>query len=449
VPAGNYSVPPDPSEIPVKEGVIRFADLDIAPEILHALRDLQFHYCTPIQECSLPNALTGRDVGGKAQTGTGKTAAFLISAFSRMLRTPAPAGRRAGMPRAIVLAPTRELAVQICEDAHDLAKYSGLHNLVVYGGVDYDKQKRALNRPVDLLVATPGRLLDYVGNRIIDLSMTEILIIDEADRMLDMGFIPDVRRIVSRLPPTGQRQTMLYSATLTPEVLRLVQSWMTNPEMVEVHPERVVTELVDQVFYSVLSEDRLALLVWLIQHDNVERMLVFGNRRDTTDRLAHELEDYGITCGLLSGDVPQKKRMRILEEFRNGKLPIIVATDVAARGIHVDSVSHVVNFDMPYEPADYVHRIGRTGRAGETGKSVSFASEFGAYIIPDLEALLGHSINTVQVTDDMLVLPERLGHSADALRPRRSGGGGGGGPRRGGGGGRGGPSRGGPRRPRR
>jgi len=229
-----------------------------------------------------------------------------------------------------------------------------------------------------------------------------------------------VRRIVSRLPPTGKRQTMLFSATLTTEVLRLVKSWMTDPEMMEVSPEQVVTDLVDQVFYSVTSEDRLALLLWLIKNDKVERMLVFGNRRDTTDELAHQLHDYGVNCGLLSGDVPQNKRMRILEEFRSGKLPVIVATDVAARGIHVESVSHVVNYDLPYEPADYVHRIGRTGRAGETGKSVSFASEFGAYIVPELEQLLGHSVVCVQPEERMLELPERVSGSERGDQERRA-----------------------------
>ncbi len=419
---------------------LAFESLNIAEPVLKAIIDLGFKTCTPIQAQSLPHALTGKDVGGKAQTGTGKTAAFLITAFTRLLNEPRE-DLPPGSPRVLILAPTRELAIQICKDADLLAKYTGLKNLVVYGGAGYKEQQRALEGRVDLVVATPGRLIDYAGQRLIDLKHVDILVIDEADRMLDMGFIPDVRRIVRRTPPPGKRQTLLFSATLTGDILRLVETWMDNPKMIEIEAENLVTDLVQQVFYSVPSDKRLSLVLWHLAHDNVERMLIFANRRDTTDNLARDLESYEVPVGLLSGDVPQRKRMHILEEFRAGTIPVIVATDVAARGIHVDNVSHVVNWDLPYEPDDYVHRIGRTGRAGVSGKAISLADEYGSFIIPDLEQYLGQEIRCEQPDDEMvqpLPEPPRAKHvrrrpprGDDRSHDRR----GGGGRSRGGGGG--------------
>lgn len=408
-------LPPD--DIPVEEGKTRFSELDIAPPVLHAIRKLGFEYCTEIQAQSLPSALKGRDVGGKAQTGTGKTAAFLIAAFNHMLKHPQEV-RHPGTPRVVILAPTRELALQIGKDAEALGKFSKLTTLVVYGGLDYQKQLRALEDPVDILVATPGRLIDYIGKRAVHLGDAEILIIDEADRMLDMGFIPDVRRIVHRTPKPGKRQTMLYSATLTGDILRLVDTWMDNPEMLEIDPENLVTDLVDQRFYSVSADKRIALLLSIMDRDHVDRMLVFANRRDTTDQLARELYEYGVDCGLLSGDVPQRTRLRLLEEFRAGTTKVIVATDVAARGIHVDNVSHVINYDLPYEPEDYVHRIGRTGRAGESGKAISFVDEYGAHVMMDLEEYLDEQIDCERADDILQELPDKVRES----KPRRGGG---------------------------
>ena len=396
-------IPPMPDivePLPI-EGKARFADFDLEKEILAACQDAGFEYCTPIQQKSLPTTLKGLDLTGKAQTGTGKTAAFLISSINRMLRNPLEK-RTNGACRMLVLAPTRELAIQIHKDAEALCKYVPLHNMVVFGGMDHQKQREELDAPLDILVGTPGRIIDFTRSGALKLNKAEILVIDEADRMLDMGFIPDVSKIVYRLPKAGERQTMFFSATFDTKILKLVSSWLKDPVTVEVEPENVVSELIDQTFFSVTQRDKMRLLLWFLKNDNVERMLVFVNRRDAADRVERKLEREGIQCGLLTGDVPQNKRLKILESFRKGATKVIVATDVAARGIHVDDVSHVVNYDLPYEPDDYVHRIGRTGRAGSRGKSVSFLCEKGAFVMPEIEDLLGHEISTVQPTEEML-----------------------------------------------
>jgi ATP-dependent RNA helicase RhlB len=396
---------PPLKEILFAEGKTRFADLPIAQEVLCGIQDLGFQFCTPIQAECLPPALAGKDVAGKAQTGTGKTAAFLAAAFTHLIRNPKD-GRTPGSCRVLVLAPTRELAIQINDDAEVLAKYCGLTHLAVYGGMGFDKQRDALRRqPIDVLVGTPGRILDYCTRRDLHLSNTEILVIDEADRMLDMGFMPDVRRIVRKLPPAGNRQTMLFSATLTEEIVRLQAHLLANPVRIETEPETMVTDLIKQMFYSVSSDDKLALLLWILKNDDVERMLVFCNRKDSAEMLARTLRRRLIRSELLSGDVSQQNRLRILDNFRIGKTPVVVATDVAARGIHVDALSHVVNYDLPDSPEDYVHRIGRTGRAGTTGKSISFACEYGAYLIPELEKFLDSKIVCINPTQDMLSLP--------------------------------------------
>ncbi len=405
--------------MPPRKGEVRFSGLDIPRPLLHAACDLGFEYCTPIQQQSLSYTLSGRDVGGRAQTGTGKTAAFLLTALSRIINTPR-SDDRPGAARVLVLAPTRELAIQIHKDAEALAKYVDAHCVAVFGGMDYRKQQRELEHPVDILVATPGRLLDYRRQRLVHLSCVELLVIDEADRMLDMGFIPDVRRIVLSCPRPGKRQTMMWSATLTPEVLRLADSWLHEPEMIEIEPENVVAGSIDQLFYTVTEEQKFPLLFWHLKHDDVERMLIFANRKDRCERIYHKLMQHSVGCALLTGDVPQKKRLRVLEAFRSGQTPVIVATDVAARGIHVDNVSHVVNFDLPFEVEDYVHRIGRTGRAGETGTSISFADEYGSYIIPDLEEYLGEEIRSELPPEEMTTfeLPPKVDISH--LKRRRS-----------------------------
>ncbi len=393
-------------DVPEEEGRTRFHDLDLPWKIMHAIADLGFQYCTPVQAEVLPKALSGSDITGKAQTGTGKSAAFLINIFTHLLRKPIHGKRRPGVPRVLILAPTRELALQIEKDARDIGKYTDIPVLSVYGGTGYDQQRRALAESViDIIVATPGRLLDFERQQLIKLYKLEILVIDEADRMLDMGFIPDVRRIVSFAPPKENRQTMFFSATLTPEVERLSEQWTKEPVHVEIEPERVAAESIKQMVYIVTAEEKFPLLVNLILGQNLERVLVFTNRRDQTTRLADRLTQYRINCAVLSGDVPQTKRIKTLEAFRNGTIRVLVATDVAARGLHVEGISHVVNFHLPLDPEDYVHRIGRTGRAGASGISVSFACEEESFQLPAIEKYLGHSLPCLQPEQELLEIP--------------------------------------------
>jgi len=410
-------------QVPAAEGKRRFHDFDLPTEILHAVADLNFQYCTPIQSMSLEHALAGKNVAGRAQTGTGKTAAFLVAILTRYLRTPEARQRQGGTPRALVIAPTRELVIQICKDADALGKYCELRSLAVYGGMDYDRQKQELrDAPVDLLVATPGRLLDFVRSHVIDLSKVDTLVIDEADRMLDMGFIPDVRSIMSRLPQKDKRCTMLYSATLTDDVMRLASQWMEAPVRVEVESEQVPTETIKQIVYVVTAREKFTVLFNHIQQYPDSRILVFCNRRTTTEDVAHSLSRRGIKCETLSGDVNQNRRLRVLEDFREGKVRLVIATDVAGRGLHVDNIGFVINFDFPYEPEDYVHRIGRTGRAGQCGTAISFADEDESFTIPGIEKLIGEELKcTVLKNDDSLLTalpaPER-GNRGGGNEPR-------------------------------
>jgi ATP-dependent RNA helicase RhlB len=444
---------PEDFKVPPREGETRFHDMDIPDEIMHAIADLEFQYCMPIQAKVLPHAVKGENVAGRAQTGTGKTAAFLISIFSWMLRKPLQGKPPAGTPRALVIAPTRELVIQIAKDAEALARYTPFRCLAVYGGMDYNKQESALrNDRIDLIAATPGRLLDFCNRRVIDLGRAEFLIIDEADRMLDMGFIPDVKRIIRRTPPKDRRRTMLYSATLTEDVLRLASQWMPDPVICEVEPEKVTVDTVTQVVYSVQTRAKFALLYNLITQRDMKRVLVFGNRRDSTERVADRLERRGVNCALLSGAVAQKRRLRILEEFREGKIQVVVATDVAGRGLHIDDIDYVINFDFPYEPEDYVHRIGRTGRAGAEGTAISFACEEESFIIPDIEAYIGMQLQCLQPEEELLARPPRASRPPARRDRDRGGGRSGGRPRSGSRGGPRGGSRGSPRhggRPRR
>jgi len=430
-------IPPMPVFVPPPEepGKMRFCDLELSQEVLAAVQVLGFLYCTEIQKLCLPYALAGRDLAAKAQTGTGKTAAFLSTLITRFRRHPIEGERKHGAPRALVLAPTRELAIQIHDDAEALARFTDLNCLVIFGGMDHEKQRRELDAPIDILVGTPGRIIDYSQSGDLDLSHAEVLVIDEADRMLDMGFIPDVRRIVYHLPRPGVRQTMLFSATLEPAVLRLVDSWMKDPEFVESEPQHIVTDLIDQRFYAVLDEQKMAVLLHIIHEEKPNRMIIFGNRKDKNMSVAARLFEYGEDAELLSGDVAQEKRLKILDRFREGKTRILVATDVAARGIHVDGISHVVNYDLPEQADDYVHRIGRTGRAGEHGISISFADEFGSFVLPQLEQYTKCEIKTVQPPQEWLELPEKTRELPPEERKRmsRHGGSGGGRPHRGGG----------------
>ncbi len=402
--------PENLADVPVCEGKTRFLDLPIHEDVQFGIQHEKFKYCTPIQAMALPPALEGKDIAGKAQTGTGKTAAFLVSIFTEFLNHPLQGPRNPGQPRALVLAPTRELAIQIHKDAEALGIYTGLTSVVVFGGMDHEKQRRELLQPIDLLIGTPGRVIDYSRGSTLNLGKVEILVIDEADRMLDMGFIPDIKRIVAQLPRKGERQTMLFSATLEESILRLAGGWLAAPVVLESEPEKMVSENINQTFYSVLREEKLGLLLYILRTMPFDRMIIFGNRKDVNARLQHDLHRYGYEVPLLSGDIPQDKRLKILEKFRTAAEKIIIATDVAARGIHVDDVSIVVNYDLPERPEDYVHRIGRTGRAGHTGTSISFLCEYGAYNLPPIEELLGCRFSSVLPTEEMLKLPEEVHH---------------------------------------
>jgi len=395
-------------EVAVCEGKLRFLDLALHETVQFGIQHAGFEYCTPIQEMTLPPLLENRDLAGKAQTGTGKTAAFLLASFTRLLNNPPPAERQHATPRMVVMAPTRELAMQIHKDASELGIYTGLNIAVVFGGMDHEKQRAALDCPLDILIGTPGRVIDYSRSGALNLSKVEVLVIDEADRMLDMGFIPDVKRIVSQMPRKGERQTLLFSATLDESILRLASGWLADPVVLESEPEKMVSDNINQTFYSVLREEKLALVLHILKNTEYERMIIFGNRKDVNLRLQYDLARYGFNVPLLSGDISQDKRIRILERFRSGKDKVVIATDVAARGIHVDDVSIVVNYDLPEQPEDYIHRIGRTGRAGNTGTSISFLCEYGAYYLPPIEELLKTRFSSILPDEEMLKLPPEV-----------------------------------------
>jgi len=410
-------------EFPVTpvEGKSRFHDYTIPLKIMRAIADQKFQYCTPIQEKSLQDVLNGKDLVGKANTGTGKTAVFLIAILSRLLAEK-KSGK--GNVRALVLAPTRELANQIAKEGRAFAKYCNLSVRAVYGGVDYQKQMDYLqNKQCDLLVATPGRLLDFMNKRVVDLSSCNILVLDEADRMLDMGFIPDVRRIIGRLPAKKDRQTMLFSATVSEDVQRLASQWSVQPRVVEAESEQVAVETVEQFVYLVTAEEKYAVLYNLIQQNPDDRIIVFANMKNETKRLSNRLQRNNIDCVLLSGDVDQNKRMTRLENFRSGKVKVLVATDVAGRGIHIDGITFVVNYTLPYEPEDYVHRIGRTGRAGANGKSVSFACEEGSFYLPAIEEFIDRKFDCVLPEETLLTAPpkgqdKKVSHDVNQQRPK-------------------------------
>ncbi len=402
-----------------EEGVKYFQDFPLCREILRAaLDDMGFQKCTPIQGLALPVAITGKDLAGKAQTGTGKTAVFLLSMLDQFVRCPDK--RKLNQPFALVLAPTRELAIQIAKDADNLSVYTTLRTVAVFGGMDYERQRRLLQAGCDLIVATPGRLIDFLQKRVIDTSMLKVLILDEADRMLDMGFIPDVKRIINYLPPKEERQTMLFSATLSHDIMALASRWMRpDPAVLEVEPERVVAEGVNETVYACTTQEKLAIILWVLQHEDVHRALIFRNRRRDVEELHAELQRYGIPCEMLSGDVNQNRRLNILEAFRNGTVKVVVATDVAGRGIQVDDITHVFNYDLPYEAEDYVHRVGRTARAGHQGRAISFADEDCAFVMPEIEEYIGRALPTVQPPEEMLVMPKPVA----SPRPRAQEGG--------------------------
>ena len=381
-----------------------FNSLDLPAEVMQGIREAGFVTATPIQEAALPLALKGKDVAGQSQTGTGKTAAFLIAAFTRLLRNPSPPSRESA-PRVLVIAPTRELVVQIESDAHLLGQFTGLRTLAVYGGIDYNKQREALAAGCDILVGTPGRLIDYLKQHIWSPRRVDVLVIDEADRMFDMGFIADLRFILRRLPPPDKRQSFLFSATLSFRVLELTWEFMNNPAQITIMPQQKTAERVEQTLYHVGREEKFSLLLGLLRREASERILIFSNTREEARRLEDRLTRNGWEARALTGDVDQKRRLRILNDFKEGLLPVLVATDVASRGLHIEAVTHVINWDLPQDAEDYVHRIGRTARAGAGGKAVGLVDESSALVLEAIEKFIGQKI-PVEWADDDLFVPE-------------------------------------------
>ncbi|MDO9371215.1 MAG: ATP-dependent RNA helicase RhlB [Gammaproteobacteria bacterium] len=384
---------------------VAFSDLGLPAPLLQGVEEAGFSWCTPIQAETLPLALAGHDVAGQAQTGTGKTAAFLLALMNHLLKHPVPAGRKANQPRALVLAPTRELAIQIHKDAEVLGKHSGLSLGLVYGGTGYDTQRAMMEAGVDILIGTPGRVIDYFKQHVFDLKAAQVMVLDEADRMFDLGFIKDVRFLLRRLPPPEQRLNMLFSATLSWRVTELAYEHMNSPRLIAVEPDKVTADKVTQAVYHVGNEEKIALLIGLLRRTDAKRSIVFVNTKAAAHKVLGYLLGNGFGTALLSGDVPQKKRQQLLAEFQEGKLAILVATDVAARGLHIPEVSHVFNYDLPQSGEDYVHRIGRTARVGASGDSISFACEEYAFTLPEIEAYTGHKIPVVRVTDELLATP--------------------------------------------
>ncbi|MCF6265323.1 MAG: DEAD/DEAH box helicase [Desulfuromusa sp.] len=377
---------------------MKFTELNLPDVVQQGVSTAGFECLTPVQEESIPLALAGKDVAAQAQTGTGKTAAFLISLFCRLLDNKNVTSNN---PRALVMAPTRELVVQICKDAELLGKHTGIKVQPIFGGVDYEKQRQALKDGVDIIVATPGRLIDYFKQRVFSMNRVEALVIDEADRMFDMGFIKDLRYILRQLPPFEKRQTMLFSATLSAQVMELAYEFMNLAERVEIAPEQVTADGIDQILYHVSRREKFALLLGLMKRDaGMERVMLFVNTKVEAERLNALLLANGASSAVLSGDIPQKKRMRILDQFKLGSLTHLVATDVASRGIHVDDVTHVINYDLPQDREDYVHRIGRTARAGARGQAISFADEEMVYVLDDIEDFLGARIPSEMPLDE-------------------------------------------------
>jgi ATP-dependent RNA helicase RhlB len=388
---------------------IAFSNFDLHPALLAGLEAAGFTRCTPIQAMTLPLALAGRDVAGQAQTGTGKTLAFLVTLMNRLLTRPALAERKPEDPRALIMAPTRELAIQIHKDAVKFGSDLGLRFALIYGGVDYDKQRELLQQGTDVIIATPGRLIDYVKqHKVVSLHACEVCVMDEADRMFDLGFIKDIRFLLRRMPIRTERQTLLFSATLSHRVLELAYEHMNEPEKLVVETQGITAAKVRQKVYLPANEEKLPLLLGLLSRSEGARTMIFVNTKAWVEKVARGLERAGYRVGVLSGDVPQKKRETLLARFQKGQLEILVATDVAARGLHIDGVSHVYNYDLPFDAEDYVHRIGRTARLGAEGDAISFACEMYAMSLPDIETFIEQRIPVEAVTQELLTaLPRK------------------------------------------
>ena len=379
---------------------VLFASLELDSSILAGLESAKFTHCTPIQALTLPLALQGNDVAGQAQTGTGKTAAFLLVVFNQLLKRKSEEyGKN---PRSLIIAPTRELAIQIHRDGLALGKETGLRLGLAYGGVDYDKQRKILLDGVDILIGTPGRLIDYFKQKVYNLKHIEVVVLDEADRMFDLGFIDDIRYVLRRMPPPEKRQSMLFSATLSHRVMELAYEHMNSPETLTVETENVTVDLVEQKVFYPANDEKLSLLIGLMRTLGAHHSMVFTNTRAAADRVGRTLNANGILAAVISGRVRQEKRQKLLKRFHDGEVPVLVATDVAARGLHIPDVTHVFNFDLPQDAPDYVHRIGRTARLGAKGDAISFACEDYAFHLPEIEEYIGYSIDTESAGADLM-----------------------------------------------
>ena len=390
-----------------------YSELSLPEVLQRGIRDSGFVHCTPIQAESLPIALTGQDVAGQAQTGTGKTAAFLVAMFNRLLTHYPPEGREPNDPRALILAPTRELAIQIHADAQNLGRHTGLKLALAYGGTGYDEQRERILAGADVLIGTPGRIIDYFRQHVFALKSVQVLVLDEADRMFDLGFIKDIRFLLHRLPPPDQRLNMLFSATLSERVNELAYEHMHNPQVVKIESDKLTVDGVREQVYFPANAEKIPLLIGLLRGMEAVRTLVFVNTRHGAERVALWLRANDFSAAVISGDVPQKKREQLLEMFKDGRLKVLVATDVAARGLHIPDVSHVINYDLSQDAEDYVHRVGRTARAGASGDAISFACETYAFHLGDIESYVGHKIEVRRVDEgalapaDTIKQPER------------------------------------------
>ncbi len=378
---------------------VRFDQLDLPEQLVRALHENNFEFCTPIQAKTLPLSLAGKDVSGQAQTGTGKTISFLLALFTRLMAQNEDNSNRL---RALVIAPTRELAYQIYQDAITLNKHLNFNIGLAYGGKDYQQQRQIIESGIDILIGTPGRIIDYYKQSVFKLDAIEVMVLDEADRMFDLGFIKDIRFLLRRLPPASQRLSMLFSATFTYRVHELAYEHMNNPESIKIEGEKVTAEKISESIYYPAMEEKLPLLIKLLTQIEQGRCLVFVNTKYVGDRVYRTLRANDFKAGLLSGDIQQHKREKLLQAFKQGRTKILVATDVAARGLHIENVSHVFNYDLPQDCEDYVHRVGRTARAGADGNAISFACEQYAINLTDIEEYIGHPLPSVSVPHDDL-----------------------------------------------
>lgn len=398
-----------------------YTSFDLPAPLAQGISKAGFSRCTPIQAATLPLSLTGKDVAGEAQTGTGKTAAFLIATFNHLLCNTTKPDRDTSAPRALILAPTRELAVQIHKEAEILCEFLPFKLGLAYGGTNMAKQKQAFVDGIDLLIGTPGRVIDCFHQNWTNFKSVEVMVLDEADRMFDLGFIKQIRFVLRRLPPREQRLNMLFSATLSYRVMELAYEHMNNPERISTSNDLAKPRITERAYY-VANNEKLPLLLGLAKLESPVRSIVFVNTKRVAESLGHALEANGLSAGVLSGDVPQHKRQQLLTQFTDGDIQVLVATDVAARGLHIPAVSHVFNYDLPQDAEEYVHRIGRTGRIGAEGKAVSFVCEEYAYHLPDIEDYIGHKVPSLSVSEDMLVTPIRseFKRAHKPHRPQRS-----------------------------